>query len=167
MEWLGVLLLYIISGYIKKRQQNEKRRQIESDPDWDAEHPNLEATANSDVASFLNDLFEENPRIPDSNPKIKDILQKPIIKPELDKEDYVNENPTFIKENDISDIDKQAENFNNGIYHSELAKRAELHIGNKWRKKINIRDVLFKSKQSLKKSIIIKEVLDKPLSLRK
>jgi len=35
MEWLGILLLYLISGYIKKRNQDAKRRDIESDPDWD------------------------------------------------------------------------------------------------------------------------------------
>ena len=37
MEWLGVLLLYLISGFMKKRQQNIKRREIESDPEWDSE----------------------------------------------------------------------------------------------------------------------------------
>ena len=37
MEWLGVLLLYLISGFMKKRQQNSKRREIESDPEWDSE----------------------------------------------------------------------------------------------------------------------------------
>ncbi|GIS55157.1 hypothetical protein Ct9H90mP29_21990 [bacterium] len=35
MEWLGVLLLYLISGFMKKRQQNKNRKIIESDPDWD------------------------------------------------------------------------------------------------------------------------------------
>ena len=35
MEWLGVLLLYLISGFMKKREQNKKRREIESDPSWD------------------------------------------------------------------------------------------------------------------------------------
>ena len=37
MEWLGVVLLYLISGFMKKRQQNARRRKIESDPDWDPE----------------------------------------------------------------------------------------------------------------------------------
>ena len=37
MEWLGVLLLYLISGFMKKRQQNKNRKIIESDPDWDNE----------------------------------------------------------------------------------------------------------------------------------
>ena len=37
MEWLGVLLLYLISGFMKKRQQNKNRKIIESDPEWDNE----------------------------------------------------------------------------------------------------------------------------------
>ena len=36
MEWLGVVLLYLISGFMKKRQQNARRREIESDSDWDS-----------------------------------------------------------------------------------------------------------------------------------
>ena len=38
MEWLGVVLLYLLSGFMKKRQQNARRRKIESDPDWDSEN---------------------------------------------------------------------------------------------------------------------------------
>ena len=37
MEWLGVLLLYLVSGFFKKREQNKKRAEIESDPNWDQE----------------------------------------------------------------------------------------------------------------------------------
>ena len=37
MEWLGVLLLYLISGFMRKRQQNKNRKIIESDPEWDNE----------------------------------------------------------------------------------------------------------------------------------
>ena len=33
MEWLGILILYIVSGFLKKRQNNQKRREIESDPE--------------------------------------------------------------------------------------------------------------------------------------
>ena len=53
------------------------------------------------------------------------------------------------------------------IYHSELADRKEQHLGKKWRRRKNIRKNLFRSKRSIKKSIIIKEVLDKPIALRK
>ena len=37
MEWLGILLLYAISGYMKKRNKDAKNREIELDPDWDGQ----------------------------------------------------------------------------------------------------------------------------------
>ena len=67
MEWLGILFLYLISGFMKKRQQNAKRRQIESDPGWDPEHnksDNIAQPPNS-LDQLLNDLFEENPKTPE------------------------------------------------------------------------------------------------------
>ena len=60
MEWIGILFLYLISGFMKKRQQNAKRRQIESDPGWDPEHNNSDSIAQSpnSLDQLLNDLFE-------------------------------------------------------------------------------------------------------------
>ena len=66
----------------------------------------------------------------------------------------------------LSKKDNQREQFEENIYHSELAERKELHLGNKWLRKKNIKDGLFKSNQSLRESIIIKEILDKPLGMR-
>ena len=66
MEWLGVLLLYLISGFMKKRQQNLKRREIESDPEWESgkiSSENVEESPNS-LDQLLNDLFEDNPETP-------------------------------------------------------------------------------------------------------
>ena len=40
-------------------------------------------------------------------------------------------------------------------------------IGKKWAEKNTLRSELFNSNKSLKKAIILKEVLDKPLALRK
>ena len=66
MEWIGILFLYLISGFMKKRQQNAKRRQIESDPGWDPEQNNSDNIAQSpnSLDQLLNDLFEENPKTP-------------------------------------------------------------------------------------------------------
>ena len=59
MEWLGVLLLYLISGLYEKRQQNKNRKIIESDPDWDNEdYLESEETSNN-FEQLLNDLFEQ------------------------------------------------------------------------------------------------------------
>tara|TARA_Y100001934_G_scaffold244155_1_gene301407 strand:- start:96 stop:224 length:129 start_codon:yes stop_codon:yes gene_type:complete len=41
-----------------------------------------------------------------------------------------------------------------------------LHFGNKWLKQKNLKEELFDSKKLLRKSIVIKEILDKPLAMR-
>ena len=70
MEWLGVVLLYLISGFLKKRQQNARRRKIESDPGWDSEEKvseNAKGFSNP-LDQLFDDLFEDNPKSPKSNP---------------------------------------------------------------------------------------------------
>ena len=163
MEWLGLLLLYLISGYVKKRQQNQKRREIEEDPEWDSETvpPSRESSKNLD--QLLNDLFNQatslDPELPTPTIQVED--------PEFDQLETSTEEIIDPDEIDLSEIDEQAEAFEEKIYHSKLADRNELHFGKKWLKKINLRKKLFNSKKALKKSIIIKEVLDKPLALRR
>tara|TARA_X000001036_G_scaffold195705_1_gene184495 strand:+ start:1796 stop:2278 length:483 start_codon:yes stop_codon:yes gene_type:complete len=160
MEWLGVLLLYLISGFMKKRQQNSKRREIESDPEWDSEKSfseNMEGSSNS-LDQLLNDLFENNPKTPEPDPLIRKTVKSVNAKP-LSKQEK-NEIEESIR-------DENKEVLEEKIYHSKIADREEQHFGKKWQKKANIRRNLFNSKQAIKKSIIAKEVLDKPLALRK
>ena len=163
MEWLGLLLLYLISGYVKKRQQNQKRREIEEDPEWDSETvtPSRESSKNLD--QLLNDLFNQatslDPELPTPTIQVED--------PEFDQLETSTEEIIDPDEIDLSEIDEQAEAFEEKIYHSKLADRKEMHFGNKWFKTNNLREELFKSKKVLKKSIIVKEVLDKPLALRR
>ena len=57
MEWLGVLLVYLISGFMKKRQQNKNRKIIESDPDWDNEDYLEPEQPSNNFEQLLNDLF--------------------------------------------------------------------------------------------------------------
>ena len=169
MEWLGILLLYLVSGFIKKRQQNAKRRQIESDPEWDSEKNYSENTTDlsNPLDKLLNDLFEENPKTPEVHPKVRDVVKNINVKSiSKNKKDEVVEKPSS-GETGLSSIDEEIEDFKEKVYHSKISDRDEQHYGIKWRKKINIRHELFSSKDSLKKSIITKEILDKPLSLRK
>ena len=67
MEWLGVLLLYLISGFMKKRQQNKNREMIESDPSWDNEEAFEKEDSSNNIEQLLNDLFEQNPKITQSS----------------------------------------------------------------------------------------------------
>ena len=169
MEWLGVLLLYLISGFMKKRQQNKNRKIIESDPNWDNEDYLEPEEPSKNFEQLLNDLFEQNPKTPDPSPTVKNLLSsenenqaEEISETQLDQPIASEQ----IEEKDLSLIDDQVEKFEDNIYHSKLAEREELHFGNKWLKQKNLKEELFNSKKLLKKSIIIKEVLDKPLAMR-
>ena len=169
MKWLGLLLLYLISSYVKKRQQNQKRRQIESDPEWDSEKNAPPQESGQNLDQLLNDLFDQadNPA-PESPPipiqtEDSELDQLETVTEEID--DFV-EAIIDTDEINLSEIDEQVEAFEEKIYHSKLADRKELHFGKKWFKITNLRKKLFNSKNALQKSIIIKEVLDKPLALR-
>ena len=160
MEWLGVVLLYLISGFMKKRQQNSKRREIESDPEWDSEKTfseNIENSSNP-LDQLINDLFENNPKTPELDPLVSKAVKSENTEPLSKQNGNKIEEPI---------LDENKEDFDEKISRSELADRDEQHLGNKWKKRVNIRKNLFNSKQAIKKSIITKEVLDKPLALRK
>ena len=170
MEWLGLLLLYLISAYIKKRQQNQKRQQIESDPGWDSEKDAPPQEPGQKLDQLLNDLFDQttnlDPESPTTPIQTEDSEFDQLETPTEEIDDFVEEiiDPDEI---DLSEIDEQAEAFEEKIYHSKLADRKALHFGKKWLKKNNLRKKVFNSKKALKNSIIVKEVLDKPLALRR
>ena len=160
MEWLGVLLLYLISGFMKKRQQNLKRREIESDPEWDSEKissENIEESPNS-LDQLLNDLFEDNPKTPEPTPLIRQEVRNVNAEPSSKHEEHKIYDSSLVENKEDSE---------EKTLQSNLSERDEQHLGNKWQKKANIRRNLFKSQQDIKKSIITKEVLDQPLALRK
>ena len=171
MEWLGILLLYLISGFMKKREQNQKRKDIESEPDWDLDDSNVFEKPESDLGQLLNDLFEQNPKTPEASPLISDVINEESENLENENtgefSDEVLDDVLVDDEQGLSEIDEKVEDFEDRIYHSKLADRRELHLGNKWDKQTNLRLELFNSKKTLKRAIILKEILDKPLALRK
>ena len=158
MEWLGILILYLISVYIKKRNQDAKRREIESDPDWDVPQEAPAERPQTNLDQMLSDLFGQALKVDPEVPPIQE-YQEEIMEPEP----YPA--PVHVEEHS-SNIKEQAAAFDKKIYRSKLANREELHYGKKWRKKNALRSKLFDSQKSLKKAIILKEVLDKPLALR-
>ena len=171
MEWLGILLLYLISGFMKKREQNQKRKEIESDPDWDLDDSNVFEKPESDLGQLLNDLFEQNPKTPEASPLISDVINEESEKLENENtgefSDEILDDVLVDDEQGLPEIEEKVEEFEDRIYHSKLAERRELHLGNKWDKQTNLRLELFNSKKTLKRAIILKEILDKPIALRK
>ena len=169
MEWLGVLLLYLISGFMKKRQQNKNREMIESDPSWDNEEAFEKEDSSNNIEQLLNDLFEQNPKITQSSSAVKEVL---VEENNNQLEEFLETKPEelleekIIDEDNLISLEDQTDNFEDNIYHSKLADRKELHFGNKWKDKVNLKEELFNSRKSLRRSILIKEVLDKPLAMR-
>ena len=168
MEWLGVVLLYLLSGFMKKRQQNARRRKIESDPDWDSENsfPFEEKEPSNKLGQILNDLFEDNPKIPEIDQSDRELVQN-ANKASLNDDQKKITEKNDLDENIVIREQDNIETLNKDIYQSELSNRKEQHLGKKWRIRKNIRKNFFGSRRSIKKSIIIKEVLDKPVALRK
>ena len=145
---------------MKKRQQNLKRREIESDPEWNSgkiSSKNMEEPPNS-LDQLLNDLFEDNPTTPEPDPLVRQAVQIVNAEPLSKQEEHKIDDSALVE---------NKEEFEENTLRSNLSERNEQHLGNKWQKKVNIRGNLFKSQQDIKKSIITKEILDQPLALRK
>ena len=89
MEWLAVLLLYLVSGFMKKRQQSQNRKKIESDPEWDTNNSEKQLVPDSDVFdNFINDLFETNPKTPSNlSSDIKEVIKEENVDTLLQKND--------------------------------------------------------------------------------
>ena len=128
MEWLGVLLLYLISGFMKKRQQNLKRREIESDPEWNSEKissENIEESPSS-LDQLLNDLFEDNPKTPEPTPLIRQEVRNVNAEPLSKHEEHKIDDSSLVENKEDSE---------EKTLQSNLSERDEQHLGNKWQKK--------------------------------
>ena len=114
-------------------------------------------------------MFEQNPKTLDPSSTVKDLLASENENQAEEISETQPDQPISseqTEEEDLSLIDHKVEKFEDNIYHSQLAEREELHLGNKWLKQRILKEELFNSKKSRRKSIIIKEILDKPLAMR-
>ena len=156
MEWLFLLLFYALSVYLKKRQQKAAHKEIEDDPDWDP---------------------EEKPE----TVKGVDLLEKFLTSQGLIEQEAVSEKPGSegsseidsepVSEEQITPVPKDLEFINQGKIERREKDRRSTDRDHKILKPVT-RDheklkQIFDSPDSLKRGIIIKEILDKPLALRK
>jgi hypothetical protein len=156
-EGIGLLLVYLVSGYLNKRKKDQQRREIESDPDWDN---SVEETVGFD--DLLTNLFKEkkNINIESESSRIND---------EIFETDNLTEQKDQLYEEklDLTNPVNSKKDFEENIFHSKIADRKELHLGGKWNKRVNLKKELFKSPRMLKRAFILKAILDKPLGLKK
>jgi len=162
-ESVGLLFLYLISGYLNKRKKDQKNREIESDPDWDT--PKKEEGIDDLLLNLFNqketlDTFEEQSIDSGQITDDFEVLNKEVKNELIEEELNLDKSETSIELN-------KKENFEDKIYHSDLADRKELHLGNKWNNKKSLKKKLFRSSNSIKRAFVLKEILDKPIALKK
>ena len=166
MEWLGVLLLYLISGFIKKREQIKKRKEIESDPAWENANNKDIGNQKNNLNQLFNNFFNTEELFQEFTKDIND-EESEVFEEETEKLiSNANQEDLITADNSPVVINKENTSFEDNIYHSKLSEKDEQHLGNKWNKKVNLKSKLFSTRKSIRKSIIVKEILDKPIALR-
>jgi len=156
MEWLFLLLFYALSVYLKNRKQKAAHKEIEDDPDWDP---------------------EEKPE----TVKGVDLLEKFLASKGLIEQEAVSEKPgseesseidfELVSEEQVTPVPEDLESFNQGKIERREKDRRFTDRDHKILKPVTgdhekLKQI-FDSPDSLKRGIIIKEILDKPLALRK
>ena len=153
-ESIGLLLVYLVSGYLNKRKKEQKSSDLEKQQ----ESPE-ELVEDKGFDELLINLFKDNNS---SNTLEPEILEDDV----LDGETYI-EDQNNIEKSEEKELYKNEEALKEQIYHSKLADRKEQQLGNKWNKKEDLKSKFFKSPEMLKKAFILKEILDDPVGLKK
>lgn len=153
-EGIGLLLIYLVSGYLNKRKKEQQSSISEQE-----QEKSKELVEDKGIDELFLNLF--------SDKNSSSMIESDLI------EDGEFDDETFIKDQDK--IEKSEENppvedkkdFKEQVYHSKLANRKEQQLGNKWNKKEDLKRKFFKSPEMLKKAFILKEILDDPVGLKK
>ena len=152
MEGIAVMILYLVIGFFKNRKDKMKRKKIKEDPDWDSEK---KTEPDISINNVLNNIFDNSiegyERAINENKtiKVKEEQEKPF-KNELEN----NYESNFNKTNLNKDQKSVRKSFQNKIKKEKKEnKKPKLE--------------LLKNRESIKKAIILKEILDKPLGIRK
>ena len=150
MEGIAVMILYLVIGFFKNRKDKMKRKKIKEDPDWDSEKkPEPNISINNILNNIFDDSVEGYEEVISEHKTIKVKEKKKIL-----SEDEVENNLNFNKTN-LSKEQKEA----------RQPLRNKLKKEKKGNKKSKI--ALLKDPGSMKKAIILKELLGKPLGMRK
>ena len=153
-ESIGLLLVYLVSGYLNKRKKEQKSSDLEKQ-----QERTEGLVEDKGFDELLINLFKDNNS---SNTLEPEILEDDV----LDGETYI-EDQKNIEKSEEEEIYKNEEALKEQIYHSKLADRKEQQLGNKWNKKEDLKKKFFKSPEMLKKAFILKEILDDPVGLKK
>ena len=149
MEGIAVMILYLVIGFFKNRKDKMKRKKIKEDPDWDLEKkPELDIGINNILNNIFDNSIEGYEQVinESENIKVKEEKKK-LSKNELEN----NHESNFNKTNLVKDQKETRQPFQNKLKTENKKLKLEF----------------LKDGESMKKAIILKEILDKPLGMRK
>ena len=152
MEGIAVMILYLVIGFFKNRKDKMKRKKIKEDPDWDSEK---KPESDIGINNILNNIFDN------SIEAYEDVVnESKIIKVKEEKKKFSDNE---LENNLKSNFNKTKMSKN----HKEV--RQPIQNKHKREKKENKKSKIkfIKDRGSMKRAIILKEVLDKPLGFRK
>ena len=153
-ESIGLLLVYLVSGYLNKRKKEQKNSDLEKQQESSGK-----LIEDKGFDELLINLFKDNNTSNTLEPEVLEVG-------ELDGETYIEDQNNMEKSED-KELYKDEETLKEQIYHSKLADRKEQQLGNKWNRKEDLKKKFFKSPEMLKKAFILKEILDDPVSFKK
>jgi hypothetical protein len=153
-ESIGLLLVYLVSGYLNKRKKEQKNSDLEKQQESSGK-----LIEDKGFDELLINLFKDNNTSNTLEPEVLEVG-------ELDGETYI-EDQNNIEKSEDKELYKDEETLKEQIYHSKLADRKEQQLGNKWNRKEDLKKKFFKSPEMLKKAFILKEILDDPVSFKK
>ena len=148
------MLLYLIAGFFKNRRDKAKRNKIQSDPNWDDSKSSNDLNFNFEniFKEITKDSIEKSQNEIDSSIKQSEIANQKINIPKTDPKKDISINIKKVNNDKKSDLSYN-QNFTN-----EVKKRVK-------KKDLNLK-LSLSNKSSIRRAIILIEVLDKPISLR-
>ena len=147
-NWLFLMLLYAFFGWMKKKQRDKAREKIENQEGWDT--GDLVEFGEGVLDSIFDGGSDKEIEIEDEQTILDKDQDELNIIVEDKKTDYVPEPVLTEKQVEIQD--------------TEIESR---YINNFKRNNINALDSLIDPDNPIKTAIILKEVFDKPRSLRR
>ena len=152
MEGIAVMILYLVIGFFKNRKDKMKRKKIKEDPDWDSEKkPEPDISINN----ILNNIFDN------SIEGYEEVINESKIIKVKEEKKKLSENE--LENNLESNFDKT--NMRKDQKEVRQPIQNKLKREKKENKKSKIKFI--KNSGSMKRAVILKEVLDKPLGIRK
>ena len=164
-NWVFLLLLYVLFGWMKKKHQVKARKKIQDQEDWDKDTTPVSGFGVLDEFLKGQGLINEDQRSGESVPQDENAYPDSQLDLPIDEAIDTGSNDDLDRLDQLETISEGIESFEDNI----LKTKFFLAPGSKHKhsKHGAINAVrLLSNASTLKDAIIIKEILDKPRSLR-